>query len=231
MTLPIIKRFSTTTLREAEEFDTNDRGYLVEDLEDGHLYFVHASGSGAAIASRLLGHFGRVNVPLGAFIEVTSNTPLVAFANAADPTPGFSLDNSEAWGIRWNNHATPDPIVTSLMLPRDLDDAEDLVVRLYASKSGATVGDAVTWDVGAFFQTVGALHDADTNAGGASSAMDGDLTAKTVQECTRTIAAADVPAAPCVLTLTLQPTDGTLGTDDVTLHAVCIDYTRQMVVS
>ena len=62
--------------------------------------------------------------------------------------------------------------------------------------------------------------------------MTGNATSKTVQSVTRTIAAADIPnpstTDPCAtLSLSLKPTDGTLGTDDVTVYAVLLEYTRQ----
>jgi hypothetical protein len=152
-------------------------------------------------------------------------TPLAAFADAASPTPGLALDDSEAAGIRWNNHANPDPIVRAIVLPANYNEASNLTLTIVASKTGATVGDAVTFDVIAFAHPVGALRDADANLGGVSSAMTGDATSKTVQAVTRTLAAADVPAGPVVLTLSIQPTDGTLGTDDVTVHGLYLTQT------
>lgn len=172
----------------------------------------------------------QIQVPIFAFAEA-SGVALAQFANAADPTPGLSLDNLKALGIRWNNHATPDPVGCVVAMPQDLDDTADIVLHLLASKSGATLGDAVTFTCQAFFQTVGDLHDADVDAGGASGAMTGDAAAKTVQEVTLAIAAANVPASPSCLTLTIQPTDGTLGTDDVTLHAVWIECKKKTLTS
>lgn len=172
-----------------------------------------------------------IELPLGAFTEADA-TALAAFADGASTTPGYAVDNSEAFGIRWNNHANPDPIAHSFSLPADRKPDTNVIVRIKASKTGATVGDATTFDVGVFFHPVGALRDADATAGGASSAMDGDATSKTVQEVTLTIAAADIPDSSTTDpvasgTITLQPTDGTLGTDDVTIHQVLLEYTRQ----
>jgi hypothetical protein len=47
------------------------------------------------------------------------------------------------------------------------------------------------------------------------------------QEKTLTIAAADVPAAPCVLTLVMHPTDGQLGTDDFVMLHPWLEVTRK----
>jgi len=158
-------------------------------------------------------------------------TFLAAFADGASPTPGLDVTDSKAVNVRWNNHANPDPVACGVALPQDLDNSADIVVHYMASKTGATIGDAVTFLTEAFFQTVGALHDADADAGGTSSAMTGDAASKTVQEETLTIAAANVPAAPCKLMLTIQPTDGTLGTDDVHLHDVWLEYTPKVMTS
>lgn len=169
----------------------------------------------------------QMNITLAGFVDADGD-PLAKFVDGASTVPGFNLADSEAFGIRWNNHATPDPILTQVTMPQDLDDTAAIVIHFLASKTGATVGDAVTFVCTAFFHTVGALHDADTNAGGTSGAMTGDATAKTVQELTLSIAAGDVPASPSSLSLTVQPTDGTLGTDDVIVEAVWIEYTRRV---
>ena len=162
-----------------------------------------------------------VEVPLLAAIEA-DGTLLAKFADGDSATPGIAVADSKSLGIRWNNHATPDPIMVSAPIPADRKSDDDLVVHVLASKTGATAGDAVTFDVGCYFLPVGALHDADADCGGTTGAMDGDAAAKTLQEVTVTIAAADVPTVGGVMTLTIQPTDGTLGTDDVIVERVWI---------
>jgi hypothetical protein len=164
--------------------------------------------------------------------HLAAGTPLAAFADGASATPGLALDDSEAAGVRWNNHATPAAIWGGVTLPADRRPDTDVIVHVLASKTGSTVGDATTFAVGAFFHPIGALRDADANAGGATGAMVGNATSKTVQKVTRTIAAADIPnpsvnSPPQALSLSLKPTDGTLGTDDVTVHAVWLEYERQ----
>ncbi len=113
----------------------------------------------------------------------------------------------------------------------DLDITANGTVTIYASKVGATVGDAVTFDVGLYNQVVGALHDADTNFGGTSGAMTGNATSKTVQAVTLTITAANWAASPAGVTLTLKPTDTTLGTDDLCLERVRITYKKKILTS
>lgn len=171
---------------------------------------------------------GIISLPLFGWQE-QSGTALAVFANAADPTPGFALVDSEALGIRWNNHANPDPIGISFVWPADLDPSKDATLHILASKTGATLADAVTFTATLFNTGVpGALHDADADYGGATGAMTGDATAKTVAELTLTLAAADLPQTfPAATSLTIQPTDGTLGTDDVVVHAVWIEYSKK----
>ena len=183
----------------------------------------------AAHAVHLLSAQTFLEVPQ-AMVE-QDGTYLAEFADGASTTPGIDVVDAESMGVRWNNHANPDPIAMSVMLPMNVNPAADVIIHYMCSKVGATIGDAVTWLTGAFFQTVGATHDADADAGGTSSAMTGDAATKTVQEETLTIANADVPAVPCKLFLTIQPTDGTLGTDDVVLHAVWLEYTALLLTS
>jgi hypothetical protein len=172
----------------------------------------------------------KLRLPLGSF-WLAAGTALAAFADGASATPGYAVDDSEAAGIRWNNHATPAAIFTSVVMPEDRRPGTGVTVHVLASKTGATVGDATTFTVAAFFQPVGALRDADANAGGATGAMVGNATSKTVQHVTREIAAADVPDGLSALTLSIKPTDGLLGTDDVTVHAVWLEYERVVAPS
>lgn len=172
------------------------------------------------------GSIGEFSIPLASFLDPDGD-PLAKFADGASAVPGFNLADSEAFGIRWNNHATPNLVLTSVGLPPDLDESRPIFVDFLASKTGATLADAVTFTITAFLLAVGALHDSDANAGGASSAMTGDAAAKTLQKVSRTIAPADIPAGAQVLFLTFKPTDGTLGTDDVIVEKVSIRYTRK----
>lgn len=170
-----------------------------------------------------------INLPLGAWTE-QDGTALADFSGGDSAVPGWNAGD-ESFGIRWNNHGTPDPITTSVPIPPDLDASADVVLHILAAKVGATVGDAVTWLVEAFNAADAALYDADDDFGGTSSAMTGDADTKTCQEETLTLASANVAGSPCVLTLTLQPTDGTLGTDDVIVLGVWLEYTRKALTS
>ena len=61
--------------------------------------------------------------------------------------------------------------------------------------------------------------------------MTGDATAKTVAELTRTLGLADMPAAQAQMVLTMKPTGGTLGTDDVIVLGTWIEYKRKALTS
>lgn len=169
-----------------------------------------------------------VHVPLDSFRLSADGAAIPAFSNGV--ADGFSLVNSKAFGLRINDDSST-KFATSIALPQDLDDAAAVVVHALCSKSGATLADATKLTFEAFFQTVGALHDADVDCGGDTGALTGDATAKTVAELTLSIAAGDVPAAPCGLTLTMIVKNGTLATDDLIIHDVWLEYTRKQLTS
>lgn len=155
--------------------------------------------------------------------------PVVKYS--ADPTPGYTILDSKAFGLKWGSHANPVLVMGSVPVPDDLDDTATMVLHIQASKTGATLADAVTFLVAGWFQTVGALHDAGSDVGGTTSAMTGDAIAKTVQEVTLTITAANVPPAPAKLTFTFKPTDGKLGTDDLLVSRIWFSYTKKIMTS
>lgn len=168
---------------------------------------------------------GFLNVPIDA-CKLNTGVAIAVFADGASATPGWHALTSELGGVRWNNHATPTPIGCSLPIPPDLKEGSDIIVHIIAAKTGATIGDATTFTSTTFFNVVGELFDADADAGGVSSAMTGNATAKTVQHETITIAGANVPAGPGSIQFTIGPTAGTLGTDDVILSACYLEYEK-----
>ena len=184
-------------------------------------------GSGAG---RWVTQIGTITLKPSDFYLLTG-APLAIFADGASAVPGSALVDSKAFGIRWNNNATLNGIVTSFQMPEDADIAANMTLHIRASKTGATVGDAATFTVTAYNQVVGALHDADTNFGGTSSAMTGNATAKTIQDVTLTLALANLAAPPASVTLSIKPTDGTLGTDDLVFHGAHITYKKKLVAS
>jgi len=162
------------------------------------------------------------------YIPITSCTnagaPLVAFSDGT--TDGLELVDSEVVGYRWNPSGSGVLAVT-VPLPQDLDDAEDVVVHLAGFRIGAADTTTVL-AVGAFFHTMGAAHTADANCGGNTTAWDAATTV--MAEKTVTIAAADVPAAPCLLTLTIEPS-AALDADDFVLSGLWLEYTRKLLTA
>ncbi len=194
-------------------------------IEDNTVWRITTAGAAAATNwTPVESQKKSIVIPMGANWMELDGTFLAAFADGSNPQAGIAVDGSEAMGLRWNNHANPDAVITSVGIPPDLHRLFDITARIIAHKTGATVGDAVTFAVTAFFQEVGALYDADTNAGATTDAMTGDATSKTVQEVTAVIDAADIPTANGSMGITLQPTDGLLGTDDVTVTSLILEY-------
>jgi hypothetical protein len=171
---------------------------------------------------------GIIEVPMPNILN--DGTALAQFSDGDSATPGYCA-TAEGMGIRWNNHATPTPVATKVLVPPDMDAGSDAVLHILAAKTGATVGDATKFTVQAFNNDVGELYDADADFGGDTDAMTGDATAKTVQEVTLTLANANLTAYPAAIELTMQPKDGTLGTDDVILLKAWVAYQRQILTS
>ena len=170
----------------------------------------------------------RVDIDLRAAI-LAAGTPMAAWANNAGASaPGVTLDNAKAVGIRWNNQATLTAVWSSFELPADMDVTKPCVVVALVSKSGATGGDTCTLDVGLYEQVAGALEDATTNLGGTTSAIAAPTaTAKTVAKVTLGIAANIFTAGPHRVSVSIKPTDGTLGTDDAIINGFWLEYTKK----
>lgn len=179
-------------------------------------------------------HLKSVQVPielgLGSFILATG-APLAIFADGASAVPGLELNNSKAMGIRWNDNATHNQVLTQFGVPADLDPTANVSFKALVSKSGATLADAATLDVAVFNQVVAALADADVDYGGTTSAITGDATAKTVQLVSLTLALANLPAAGSNVSLLVKPTNGVLTADDLTIHRAWLEYKRKALTS
>lgn len=160
-----------------------------------------------------------LKVPLTSLLDPDGD-PIVKFVNGASTLPGWSLTDSEAVCLRWNNDAAPGIVIGQLTLPPGLDSTYTLTFEFLCSKTGATVGDATTITVAAFILAAGSLHDADADAGGVTGALVGNAAAKTTAVLSRTIAAADIPTDARSMSFTFKPTAGTLGTDDLCVHDV-----------
>lgn len=210
----------------------NGQGASLVGIEDAGAFTTATTveGATAEIYQDLKSTLAVMNIPLTSFLDADGD-PLAKFVSAASPTFGFALADSEALCLRWNNDANPGTALCQIGLPPDLDDTADAYLEFLCSKSGATVGDATTLTTTAFLIKEGDLHDADANAGGVTNALVGNAAAKTTDVLSRTIAAADIEPDALSMTLTVTPTAGLLGTDDLLIHNVRLRYKRKLRAS
>jgi hypothetical protein len=198
------------------------------EIQDSANLFTASDLEGAL--AELAKNVSYIPISLGGCLDAATGAVLAVFANATGTTPGTQLTNSKAVTVRWNNDAAPGAIaVGGVIKPEDIDETAAITFVAHVSKTGATVGDATKLTVGAFENVVGALHDADTDFGGDTTAIVGNATAKTVQEVTLALAAADISSAKGSFTFTIKPKAGTLGTDDLVLHDAYLKVVRKNV--
>lgn len=159
-------------------------------------------------------------------IAKEDGTALTVFADGASGVGWTQLANKDL-ALRWNNNANPDDIIMQFVIPQDVDVTADMVLHLMGAivKAGENEADSPVIAVEAYFSVPGAAPGADDDCGGDSGEF---LTAatNTFQEKTLTIALANIPANPSVLTLVLHPKDGQLGTDDFILLTPWIEAKR-----
>lgn len=182
----------------------------------------------AEIYQHLKSAKGIINIPMPVITE--AGVALAAFSDGDSPTPGYCV-TAKGLGIRWNNHGTPTPVGTKVIVPPEADVNANMVLHILAAKTGATEADATKFTVAAYNNDVGAAYDADDDFGGDTGAMTGTATAKTVQEVTLTLALANLTAYPAAMELTIQPKDGTLGVDDVIMLAAWIEYKKKLLAA
>jgi hypothetical protein len=163
-----------------------------------------------------------VAIPLSSWL--VDGAPAAAFADGT--VNGLALVDSEMVALRVNPSADVAlPVLsTSVAMPQDLDDAADVVLHVMACRIGSADTTTVLQS-NAFFQTAGAAYDADADAITADTVAL-DAATKVVAEYTTTIAAADVPAAPANMTLTITPS-AALVADDLAICATWLEYTRK----
>jgi hypothetical protein len=148
------------------------------------------------------------------------STGAIAPAFTAGVADGFD-PTAESIGFRFNDDSTA-AIALSAAIPPDLDGAEDMIVHVQGYRVGSLDATAAI-TVGAFFRVVGAAFNADSTAGGPTTAFDGATTVVTDE--TVTLALADVEVGPGSILLTLVPT-AALDDDDLVITAVYATYKR-----
>lgn len=193
------------------------------DADEGVEVFISATNNAALEVSQ--GQYGCLPLKLTDFREVTSGGDvgnIVANGGilASDTTPILRGDAAETQEIVWAA-ANVDPISTQVTLPPDFDGSEDVYVDLFVYTDNAGGGgiDAATftvetgWDGGALVS---------------DTATDG-TPATTMHKVTATVAAADVPDAPSVLTIALTP--AAHGNDPTQLLGGRVLYRRKLATA
>lgn len=166
---------------------------------------------------------GVIELPLASFADADGD--IVKFANAG--ADGLTLVDSKSFALRFNNAASPPHMIGGFGIPIDADVTQDMTMKFLVSKTGNHAGDATTITVELFNQVDGALHDADADYGGVTGAVVPAAAAKTLDVLTLTLAHANLPAAGSRVSMSMHPTDGTLGTDDFCIHRIWVEYVKK----
>ena len=146
-------------------------------------------------------------------LTLEDGTALAKYAAAT--APGWAQLSNKEVILKWAAHATPAKAAAVFTLPDDLDGSADVEVHVLAAMSGATDTPELTTE--AYF------NKGDTDCAGADDEVDGGVT---LTEYVNVIAAADVPNGPAHLTVVMNPKDGELGTDDLYIYAIWLEYSR-----
>lgn len=195
--------------------------------DTGHTYRATAVGASADNWERVDGYAIR-HLPLSLMAgKIGTGGPSVVFAGGS--ADGTQLTDSKALTLRWNDDTTS-PFWFKGHIPEDFSQAANATLYMTASKTGNTDADDTTFTVAIYNQVIGALHDADTNYGGVTSAMVGTATAKTIQEVSLALALADLPPPRSSITVSVVPDAAVLATDDLCMHDIWIEYVVKNVV-
>jgi hypothetical protein len=163
-------------------------------------------------------------------LKLETGAVIPAFANGS--ADGYTQLSNKTVCLRWNDGSTPTDLAAIFVLPQDLNDAADIVVHLMGAivKAGGSEADSPKITCEVYFEEAAAAPAAGSDVGGDSGEF---LTAatNTWQEKTLTVTAANVPAAPTVMTLVFHPKDGELGTDDFVMLPPWLEVTRKCLTS
>ena len=190
-------------------------------------YFILVGPLALAFALASNGAYARMNLPITSGLVTATGAPMAL--SAAGGVAGTAIADAKSAVVKWFPNATPGGVSINIAYPPDMDPTKPIVFKAELSKSGATVGDACTLTVAAFDVAPGALDDAVANFGGVTSAIVGNATAKTVTTVSLSMVAAATHAYPNTLALSITPTAGTLGTDNLHMHSAYLEYTKKPV--
>lgn len=164
---------------------------------------------------------GDIPISLYDFREVSSGGDVSNIAGnggllASDTTPILRGDAAESQELAWAA-ANQDIIAAQFTLPRDFDGAKDVLVELwvYTDNTGGGGIEAATFTVETSWDGGAVVSDTATDT----------TPAVTIHKISATIAAADIPDSPSLLTLMLTP--GTHANDPTQLVAARITYQKK----
>lgn len=199
------------------------RGKVWEQLDTGALFQATRQGAGLENWEQVsAARRGEINISLDEFRIVSSGGDVGAIAAiggvlGSDTVPIGRGDAAETSEIHW---AAASAIIVKYCktLPADFSGASDVTVRLFVRTDNAGGGgiEAATFTVETGWDGGALVSDAATDA----------TPAITLHSVDATVAAADIPDAPSVLTLMLTP--GTHANDPIQLLGAKILYTRKV---
>lgn len=141
--------------------------------------------------------------------------------------PGITQLSNKELCLEWKSHARPEPIIFQTLFPMDLNDGADVDLHILAAVSDTNDTPALV--VEAYFDDA---VDNSTPSGDSDCITDDiEVTGISIVDYSVSIDADDVPPAPCALTIIINPTDGELGSDDLRVFAIWLEYTRKLRTS
>jgi len=161
---------------------------------------------------------------------LADGTPLAKFTDQATSSPGLVVNGGKNMAVRWNDAATQTAIFMDLLLPADMDVTQPAGFLVRGSKTGATMGDATTFDISVWEQLPGDADGAGPTFSGTTNAFNATATANTIQDVLVSVEggtfALPTNGGPATATVSLQPHNGTLGTDDALVNSLLFFYTK-----
>lgn len=158
-----------------------------------------------------------LEVPLGNF-RLSTGAALPAFAGGS--ADGFTLADSEAFGIRFNDDTTS-VITANVRVPESVPVGAPATLHVLASRVGATDTAVALLTPALFANRDGVAYDAGGNLVTGNFGVMAGAT-KVVHELTKAIDQNSGLNGGDVLTLTLTPITANLANDDLVIHAVWI---------
>jgi hypothetical protein len=210
------------TITGAATLATNETALIIQNADgswSAHVFAATGDDLFGLLAANAYTGAGFIPIPLTQWREVTSNDITNAAGNggvlATDTTPTLEYVNGDTDSqIRMLWAATNvDAIATQITLPPDLDRTADIIINVRGIMSGAA--DSPTMQADTFFDQGDTKVEDDG----------GTVFGAAVATSAITIAAADIPDDAVTMSVELTPESH--GTDTLAVYATWITYTRR----